>query len=84
MPVVEFVAFPRERYAAIWIALLVLDHMPHRCARFMMLMENEPNIREVIAFAKTGEGRDLMMDSPAEVDLEQLMELGITVKPKKK
>jgi aspartyl-tRNA synthetase len=31
--------------------------------RLVMLLENEPNIREVIAFAKTGEGKDLMMGS---------------------
>ncbi|MEK7170244.1 MAG: amino acid--tRNA ligase-related protein, partial [Patescibacteria group bacterium] len=48
--------------------------------RFLTLMENEPNIREVIAFAKTGDGRDLMMDAPSEVAPEQLLELGIQVK----
>jgi aspartyl-tRNA synthetase len=51
--------------------------------RFMMLLENEPNIREVIAFPKTGEGRDLMMESPAEVSPEQLIELGIKIEKKK-
>ena len=45
--------------------------------RLMMLLQNEPNIREVIPFAKNGEGKDLMMDSPSEVSLEQLRELGI-------
>jgi len=45
--------------------------------RFMMLMEDEPNIREVIAFPKTGEGKDLMMTSPSEVSDKQLKELGI-------
>jgi aspartyl-tRNA synthetase len=47
--------------------------------RLIMLLQNEPNIREVIAFAKTGEGRDLMMDSPSEIQLEQLRELGIKI-----
>lgn len=47
--------------------------------RLMMILENEPNIREVIPFAKTGEGRDLMMDSPSEISGEQLMELGVKV-----
>lgn len=52
--------------------------------RLMMILQNEPNIREVIAFAKTGEGRDLMMESPAEVDPAQLKELAIEVKAPKK
>ncbi len=51
--------------------------------RFMMILQNEPNIREIIAFAKTGEGKDLMMDSPSEVDALQLRELGIELKKKK-
>lgn len=45
--------------------------------RLVMLLQNEPNIREIIPFAKTGEGRDPMMESPAEVEAEQLVELGI-------
>ncbi len=48
--------------------------------RLMMLLQNEPNIREVIAFAKTGEGKDPMMQSPSEVSLEQLTELGIALR----
>lgn len=48
--------------------------------RFMMLLENEPNIREVIAFPKTGEGKDLMMESPAEIPKKHLNELGIKIK----
>ncbi len=47
--------------------------------RLMMLLQNEPNIREVIAFAKTGEGRDLMMEAPSDVSAAQLKELGIAV-----
>lgn len=47
--------------------------------RLMMILQNEPNIREVIAFPKTGEGRDLMMEAPAEVDATQLKELGIKI-----
>lgn len=50
--------------------------------RLMMILQNEPNIREVIAFAKSGEGRDLMMESPAKISDEQLIELGINLKKK--
>ncbi|MDI6591425.1 MAG: aspartate--tRNA ligase [Patescibacteria group bacterium] len=53
--------------------------------RFLAILLNEPNIREVIAFPKTGDNRDPMMDVPAEVTEEQLKELHIKiVKPKKK
>lgn len=50
--------------------------------RFVMTMQNEPNIREVITFAKTGEGKDLMMDSPSEISDTQLLELGINLRKK--
>jgi len=52
--------------------------------RFIMILENEPNIREVIAFPKTGDGRDLMMEAPSEVSKEQLKELGLEIKKGKK
>jgi len=51
--------------------------------RFLAVVFNEPNIREVMAFPKTGDNRDLMMDVPAEVTEEQLKELHIKItKPK--
>jgi len=52
--------------------------------RIMMILENEPNIREVIAFPKTGEGNDLMMNAPSELSKEQLEELGIKIKVERK
>lgn len=51
--------------------------------RLMMILQNEPNIREVIAFPKTREGRDPMMDAPSEISKEQLDELNIIIKDKK-
>lgn len=52
--------------------------------RLVSILENEPNIREVIAFPKTGDGRDLMMQSPSEVEITQLKELGLEIKKTKK
>ncbi len=53
--------------------------------RLIALLMGEPNIREVIAFPKTGDGRDLMMDAPSEIYDKQLKELHIKVDvPKKK
>jgi aspartyl-tRNA synthetase len=45
--------------------------------RFMSLLAGEPNIREVIAFPKTGEGKDPMMGAPTEIEDKQLKELHI-------
>ncbi len=51
--------------------------------RLLMILQNEPNIREVIAFPKTGEGRDLMMQSPSTTGTKNLEELGLKVAAKK-
>lgn len=45
--------------------------------RMFAILENEPNIREVIAFPKTGDGRDLLMDAPSDISNDQLKELHI-------
>ena len=47
--------------------------------RFLAIVLNEPNIREVIAFPKTGDNRGLMMGTPSEVSAEQLKELHIKI-----
>ncbi len=45
--------------------------------RIMMILENEPNIREVIPFPKTGEGKDVMMNAPSNISDKQKRELGL-------
>lgn len=52
--------------------------------RFLAVVLGEPNIREVIAFPKTGDNRDLMMEVPSEVTPRQLKELHLKVVKKKK
>ena len=50
--------------------------------RFFAILFNEPNIREVIAFPKTGDGRDMMMSAPSTVSPAQLKELHIKTEKK--
>lgn len=48
--------------------------------RFYAILLSENTIRDVIPFAKSGDGRDFMMNSPAKVDESQLNELGLKIK----
>src|SRR3989344_1251192 len=50
--------------------------------RFLATPLNEQSIREAIAFPKTGDGRDLMMQAPSEIYPKQLKELHINVNQK--
>ena len=47
--------------------------------RIIMLIQDEPNLREVQAFPTSSSGQDLMMGSPSTLDLKQLKELGIEI-----
>jgi aspartyl-tRNA synthetase len=47
--------------------------------RYLMLLANEDNIREVIAFPKTQRGLDLMFEAPDAVGLDQMEDLGLSL-----
>ena len=51
--------------------------------RILMLIKDEPNLREVQAFPPNASGADQMMGSPSELTREQLKELGIKIEVKK-
>ncbi|HBZ03435.1 MAG TPA: hypothetical protein DEO83_06450 [Lachnospiraceae bacterium] len=46
--------------------------------RMIMLLKNEENIREVIAFPMNGNGQDLMCGAPGDVTEEQLRDVHLT------
>ena len=52
--------------------------------RWFMLLMDEPNIREVIAFPKNGSAEDVLMNAPSEIAEKQLKELHIKTDVKKK
>lgn len=88
--VFEIMGFPKERIQENFghmLEALSFGAPPHGgiawgLDRFVTLLNNEPNIREVIAFPKTGEGQDLMMHAPSTIEDKQLKELNIELKKK--
>lgn len=42
-----------------------------------MIYQNQPNIREIIAYPKNGKGEDLMLHAPSAIDEKILKDLGI-------
>ena len=52
--------------------------------RLVSMFAGEDTIRDVIAFPKNNSGRDVMIDSPSEIALEQLEELNIKLDLKEK
>jgi aspartyl-tRNA synthetase len=51
--------------------------------RLIMILANEPNIREVIPYPKTADAKDLMMGAPSELPDAQLKEANIKINVKK-
>lgn len=50
--------------------------------RLLMILENEPSIREVIPFSKTSDGKDLTMNAPSKISDKQMKELNIKIEKK--
>ncbi len=51
--------------------------------RLVMALMDEDNIREVMAFPKTGNGYDPMMEAPSTVDEAQWKDMGLQIAPAK-
>jgi aspartyl-tRNA synthetase len=78
-------AYVEEKFGAM-LGAFKFGAPPHAgCAfgidRILMELTGESNVREVVAFPKNGSGIDVMTGSPSRVELAQLSELAIDLKP---
>ncbi|MCL2354651.1 MAG: Asp-tRNA(Asn)/Glu-tRNA(Gln) amidotransferase GatCAB subunit C, partial [Oscillospiraceae bacterium] len=69
------------KFPALWNAFH-FGPPPHAGAapgidRLIMLLADETNIRQIVAFPKNQKAKDLLMGAPSGVTLEQLRELSI-------
>jgi aspartyl-tRNA synthetase len=76
----------RESFPALWNAFHY-GPPPHAGIapgfdRILMLLEDQANLREVIAFPLNQVARDLLMGAPSTVQETQLRELGIRIAPR--
>jgi len=83
----EIAGYPEEevekRFGALYNAFKY-GAPPHAGAapgldRMVMLIANEPNIREVIAFPKNKKARDVLMNAPSTVTEQQLKDIHIKI-----
>lgn len=87
--VFQLVGFELEKARAQFRALLeafeygVPPHggIAHGIDRLLMIMLNEPSLREVMAFPKNQQAQDVLLGAPSPVESEQLRELHLTLKP---
>ncbi|MCL2341871.1 MAG: aspartate--tRNA ligase [Firmicutes bacterium] len=75
-----------SKFPALWNAFHYGPPPHGGCApgidRIVMLLADETNIRQVVAFPKNGRARDLLMGAPSGVTKEQLKELHIKIDEK--
>jgi aspartyl-tRNA synthetase len=76
----------QERFGAILDAL-EFGAPPHGgiamgIDRWVMFAADESNIREVMAFPKNQRGVDLMFDAPSPIEEQQLVDVGLALRPK--
>ncbi|MCK4592625.1 aspartate--tRNA ligase [Candidatus Parcubacteria bacterium] len=83
----ELIGFSEERKKSFEHLLRAFEYgpPPHGgiamgLERLFMILRDEADIREVMAFPKSGDGKDLTMGTPSEIEKEQLDELGIKIK----